>query len=157
MHAKSFQLYQTLCSPMDYSPPGSSVHGILQARILEWVAMPSSRGSSWPRGGPLVSCIGRRILYHWATLLSIHYATLNTVLGYEDIVAEKICKTLVSVGLIVFQKGRQTIINKCGLSWWSSGKESACQRRGHQFYPWSGRIPHASGRLSAYTRAAEPA
>ena len=36
----------TLCDPMDCSPPGSSVHGILQARILEWVAMPSSRGSS---------------------------------------------------------------------------------------------------------------
>ena len=39
----------TLCNPMDYSPPGSSVHGVLQARILEWVAMPSSRGSSQPR------------------------------------------------------------------------------------------------------------
>ena len=40
----------TLCDPMNYySPPGSSVHGILQARILEWVAMPSSRGSSQPR------------------------------------------------------------------------------------------------------------
>ena len=38
-----------LCDPMDCSPPGSSVHGILQARILEWVTMPSSRGSSWPR------------------------------------------------------------------------------------------------------------
>ena len=37
-----------LCNPMDCSPPGSSVHGILQARILEWVAMPSSRGSSRP-------------------------------------------------------------------------------------------------------------
>ena len=39
----------TLCDPMDCSPPGSSVHGILQARILEWITMPSSRGSSWPR------------------------------------------------------------------------------------------------------------
>ena len=38
-----------LCNPMDYSLPGSSVHGILQARILEWVAMPSSRGSPQPR------------------------------------------------------------------------------------------------------------
>ena len=40
------QLCLTLCDTMDCSPPGSSVHGILQARILEWVAMPSSRGSS---------------------------------------------------------------------------------------------------------------
>ena len=42
------QSWPTVCDPMDYSPPGSSVHGILQARILEWVAMLSSRGSSQP-------------------------------------------------------------------------------------------------------------
>ena len=48
------------------SPPGSSVHGISQARILEWVTMLSSRGSSWPRDQTCVSCIGRQILYHWA-------------------------------------------------------------------------------------------
>ena len=41
----------TLCDPMDCSPPGSSVHGVLLARILEWVAIPFSRGSSQPRGG----------------------------------------------------------------------------------------------------------
>ena len=46
-----------LCNPMDCSPPGSSVHGILQERILEWVAIPFSRGSSWPRNRTLVSCI----------------------------------------------------------------------------------------------------
>ena len=52
---------------MDHSPPGSSVHGILQARRLEWVAMPSSRGSSQPRDQSrvsCVSCIGRQVLYH---------------------------------------------------------------------------------------------
>ena len=47
--AKSLQSCLTLCVPMNCSAPGSSVHGILQARILEWVAMPSSRESSWPR------------------------------------------------------------------------------------------------------------
>ena len=46
---------------------GSSVHGILQARIREWVAMPSFRGSSWPRDRTQASCIGRRILYYWDT------------------------------------------------------------------------------------------
>ena len=46
--AKSLQLCPTLCDMTDRSPPGSSVHGILQAKILEWVAMPSSRGSSQP-------------------------------------------------------------------------------------------------------------
>ena len=52
---------------MDCSPPGSSLHEILQARILQWVTMPSSRGSSQPRGGTRVSyisCVGRRIFYH---------------------------------------------------------------------------------------------
>ena len=44
--AKWLRLCPTLCDLMDYSPPGSSVHGILQARVLQWVAMPSSRGSS---------------------------------------------------------------------------------------------------------------
>ena len=46
---KVAQSYLTLCDPMNYSLSGSSVHGILQARILEWVAMPFSRGSSQPR------------------------------------------------------------------------------------------------------------
>ena len=49
-----------LCNPMDCSPPGSSIHGILQARILEWVAMPSSRGFSQPRDRTLVFCIADR-------------------------------------------------------------------------------------------------
>ena len=44
-HPKSLQSQSTLWNPMDYSPPGPSVHGILQARIQEWIAMPSSRGS----------------------------------------------------------------------------------------------------------------
>ena len=46
MCAKSLQSCLTVCDPMDCSPPGSSVHGILQASILEWIAVPSSRGSS---------------------------------------------------------------------------------------------------------------
>ena len=49
--ATSLQSCLTLCHPMDCSPPDSSVHEILQARILEWGAMLSSRGSSWPRDG----------------------------------------------------------------------------------------------------------
>ena len=69
-HAQSLQSCLILCNPMDYSLPGSSVHGILQARILEWVAISFSRGSSGPRDWTQVSwvfCIGRWILYHGAT------------------------------------------------------------------------------------------
>ena len=54
---KLLQLCLTLCDPMDHSLPGSSVHGILQAWILECVAMPSSRESSWPRHGIHVSFV----------------------------------------------------------------------------------------------------
>ena len=52
----------TLCNPMDCSPPGSSVHGILRARVLEWAAISSCRGSSPPRDGTQVSRIHRRVL-----------------------------------------------------------------------------------------------
>ena len=57
----------TLCNPMVCSLPGSSVHGIFQAKILEWVAISSSRRSSWPTDQTHVSCNGRWILYYWAT------------------------------------------------------------------------------------------
>ena len=57
----------TLCDPMACSPQGSSVQRLLQARKLEWVVIFSSRGSSWSRDRTLVSCIGKQILYHWAT------------------------------------------------------------------------------------------
>ena len=70
VHLTLLQLCLTLCSPVDCCLPGSSVHGILQARILEWVAMPSFRGSYWPRDWTYiscVSCIGRQVLYHCAT------------------------------------------------------------------------------------------
>ena len=57
----------TPCDPMDYSPPGSSDHGILQERILEWVAISFSRGSSWCRGQSRVSCIAGGFFTIWAT------------------------------------------------------------------------------------------
>ena len=61
------QSHLTLCDPMDCSLPGTSVPGIFQARILEWVAISFSRASFWPRDGIHLSCIGRQILYCWAT------------------------------------------------------------------------------------------
>ena len=71
----------TLCNPVDCSPPGSSVHGILQTRTLEWVAIPFSRGSSQPRDQTcfsFISCFGRWILYLWATRgYIIHCSMLN--------------------------------------------------------------------------------
>ena len=66
VRAKSLQSCPTLCNPMDHSRPGSSVRDISQARMLEWVAMPSSRGSARPRDQTCVSYasrVGRRVLY----------------------------------------------------------------------------------------------
>ena len=70
------QLCLTLCDPMDCSLPGSLVHRISQARMLEWVVISSSRGSSWPRDWTCVSCIsciGKQILYYWATWEAQNY------------------------------------------------------------------------------------
>ena len=52
---------------MDCSPPGSSAHGVFQARIVKWVAIPFSKGFSWPRDHTLVSCIASRFFTVWAT------------------------------------------------------------------------------------------
>ena len=72
--------YPTLCHPMDSSPPGSSVHRILQARILEWIAIPFSRGPSWPRDGTQVSCIAGGFFTGWATREAyFHYVRLSSV------------------------------------------------------------------------------
>ena len=57
------QLCPTLCNPMDCSPPGFSVHGILQARILEWVAISFSRESFQPRDQTCISCIAGALHY----------------------------------------------------------------------------------------------
>ena len=62
----------TLCEPMDCSLPGSSVHGICQARILEWVAISFSRGSSRPRDQTWVFCIAGRFFTIWATRETLH-------------------------------------------------------------------------------------
>ena len=74
---KLFQSYPTLCNPMDCSPPGSSVHEILQARKWEWVAVPSSRGSSWSRDQGSPGLAGRFLTTSdtWGTpsRASIHF------------------------------------------------------------------------------------
>ena len=62
----------TLCDPMYCSPPGSSVYGIFQARILEWVAISFSRGSSQPRNWTQVSCIAGRFFTLWGTGEALH-------------------------------------------------------------------------------------
>ena len=72
---KDAQSCLTLFEPMDYSLPGSSVHGILQAWILEWVAIPFSRGSSQPRNWTWVFCTAGRFFTIWATREALLWAS----------------------------------------------------------------------------------
>ena len=80
------QLCLTLRKPMDHSQPASSVHGILQARILEWVAISSSRGSSRPRDQIrvcCVSCIGRWVVYPLSHRGSLTISSLSYLLLFS--------------------------------------------------------------------------
>ena len=88
--AKSLQLCPTLCDPMDCSLPGSSVHWILQARTLEWVAIPFSRDLPDPGLKPTslnVSCIGNQILYHYCLLIIKRQTSIsfNIVLKFSAV------------------------------------------------------------------------
>ena len=80
-----------LCDPMDCSPPDSSVHRISQARILQWLAISFSRGSSRSRDWTHVFCIGRHILYHcvtWETRLATTAVPAVKLSSWQHIVAE---------------------------------------------------------------------
>ena len=79
------QLCSTLCTPTDCNPPGSFVHGTLQARILEWIAIPFSRWSSLEKDETPVSCIGTRFFPVWATRETLVVACGNLMpwLGIE--------------------------------------------------------------------------
>ena len=96
------QLCPTLCDPMDCSLPGSSVHGILQARILEWVAIPFFRGSSQPRDWTQVSCIAGGFFTIWATRVLSHSAvSLLKFLGFFASMKNTVIGIFVHVSLCI--------------------------------------------------------
>ena len=70
---------------MDCSPPGSSVHGILQGRILEWVAIPFSKGSCWPRDWTQVPCTAGRFFTIWVTKEALYYLANSYVSIFQDL------------------------------------------------------------------------
>ena len=82
-HAQSLLLHLTLCDPMGSSLLGSWVHGMFPARILEWVALPPSRGCSWPRDWTCVSCgpctAGEHLIIesHWGSHMSLYIIHLS--------------------------------------------------------------------------------
>ena len=90
----------TLCNSMDCSPLGSSVHEILQARILEWVTISFTRGSTPPRDQSCNSCTGKQILYHWDTWEALWLRVNKKVM----------CCFYIFVGLLTFNMWRSAAI-----------------------------------------------
>ena len=105
-HAKLLQLCLTLCDPMDCNLPGSTVHGILQARILVWVAISFSRGSSQPRGWTQVSHIAGRFFTLWATREAPYFHLNTLILFYSWF--QKICGNS-SSHLLIHSKSEQSL------------------------------------------------
>ena len=93
------------CDPIDCSLPGSSVHGILQVRILGWVAISFFRGSSWPRNWTQVSCIAVRLFTDW-TMRDLSPWGIN------------------SLRVFVFVFSRELRTQPC--SWWAMNKDVEC-------------------------------
>ena len=84
MLTKTLQLCPTLCGPIDCSLPGSPVHGIFQARILEWVAMPSSRGFFPTQGSNLCFLHFKWILYCWVTREAPYFIHMNAKAHFHE-------------------------------------------------------------------------
>ena len=127
------QLCPTLCDPMDYSPPGSSVQGLLQARILEWVAVPSSRGSSRPRdqtrspglqAGSLLSEPPGKPIYVYICIY--------------------ICRSLLPCGLFS-SHGKRGLLSHCGARASHCGGFSWCRARAPGPTGFSGPATRLSG------------
>ena len=119
------QLCPTLCDPMDSSLPGSSVHGIFQARVLEWVTISFSRGSSWPKDWTQVSCIAGRHFTLWATreahrvFLILHYHVCSGLIKIpKDIFMKfdewhlKFKWTTQRIEKIMLNTGQSTVISR---------------------------------------------
>ena len=104
VYTQLFQLCPTLCDPKDHSLPGSSFHGMLQARILEWVATPFSRRSSQSRDQTrvsCVSCIGRQTLHHCTTWEALIYIYIYVQLFVTPWTAAGLCSNSCHIELVM--------------------------------------------------------
>ena len=123
---KLLQSRPALCDPMDCSPPGSYAHEILQARLVEWIAMPSSRRSSGPRNWAHVSyfgCVGRQVLYHQRHLGSPKIQSMGLQRVSQDWAQTHKCVTFssqkIETGKIIFffqNTNFCAICKRCNLS-----------------------------------------
>ena len=149
----------TLCDPMDCSPTGSSIHGIFQARVLEWVAISFSRGSSWPRDWTRVSCIAGRCFTIWATRKAHnpeeHAYTKKEEKYYFWVTLKREILPFINILKWIITKvpvgSKGYLRNSLELPWWLSGKESISQCRRLRFSPGLGKSPWGgNGKLLQY-------
>ena len=144
MHACSIaQLCPTLWDPMDCSPPGSSVHGISQARILEWVSISFPRKSPQPREWTFV----RQVLYRSSTWEVHEISPQACPNGYHQKIRNNCWRGCGKKRILVpcwWECKLIVTMKNCGLPRYTSGKERACQFRRHKthrFDPWVRKIP----------------
>ena len=152
---------------MDCSLPGFSVHGIFQVRILLWVGLSFSRGSSQPRDWTCGSCIGRQIFCHgatWESPSSEWVAVLSNLLREDLCVDMYLLKFKHSthhhhfcLGSMIFLHCFHKILMYMDFAGGPVVKSpSAGAGDRHRFKPWSGKVPHASEHRSPCATATEP-
>ena len=124
---------------MDCSLTGSSVHGILQARILVWVAIPFSRGSSWPRDRTQVSQIVGSLLSEPLGKPPDHQGSPFNKYFDGKVGEGKVVNCHSNLTLLLSKHYKLEVTGR--IPRWHSGKESTCQRRRRRFDPWVRKIP----------------
>ena len=111
----SFSHVWPFVTPWTIAPPGSSVHGISQAIILDWVVISFPRGSPWPRDGTRVSCTARRILYHCATgKHTLIYSSVQLLSRVRLFVTPWITECQTSLSITISWSSR----NSRASNWW---------------------------------------
>ena len=125
MRAKSFQKCPTPCDPMDCSPSDSSVHGILQAIILEWVAISFSRGSSWPRDWSWSLNFSAYFLLQWVTF--ILFLNLLKLIWWTSTwsILENFCMLVRRMCILFFSSETTIMYPREGLSWYLKDEKGA--------------------------------
>ena len=106
MCAKLLQSCSTLCDPMDHSPPGSSVLGILQARVLEWVAISFSRGSSWTRDQTRISYV-----FYFGKITAKTNIMILSCLPLRIFQFQAFCLSLIHIVILLSEYGKRLVWN----------------------------------------------
>ena len=114
-----------VCDPLDCCPPGSSVHGISQARILEWFAIPFSRGSSQPRAGTHVSCIAGRFFTavpprkpYNNTVMNLIFLTSLQLVRWTVVIESKYWQTVtITIWIKCYLLNKLTLLQPLNIQW----------------------------------------